>query len=161
MIVNNDLFVNTVDQSGHRLTEGTILASAGKNWGNLWKLSSQDSQCSKLDLNWEPPEYKQEALLLELNCSVWVWCRVLLTSMKSQLVWNYFVLCDTGEIAIRVFRACTELGIRSVAIYSEQDKMHMHRQKADESYLVGKGLPPVQAYLNIPEIIRIAKVCTV
>lgn len=63
-----------------------------------------------------------------------------------------------GEIAIRVFRACTELGIRSVAIYSEQDKMHMHRQKADESYLVGKGLPPVEAYLNIPEIIRIAKV---
>lgn len=36
--------------------------------------------------------------------------------------------------------------------------MHMHRQKADESYLVGKGLPPVEAYLNIPEIIRIAKV---
>ncbi|XP_046666458.1 pyruvate carboxylase, mitochondrial-like [Homalodisca vitripennis] len=68
------------------------------------------------------------------------------------------VLCaNRGEIAIRVFRACTELGIRSVAIYSEQDKMHMHRQKADESYLVGKGLPPVQAYLNIPEIIRVAK----
>lgn len=56
-----------------------------------------------------------------------------------------------------MFRACTELGIRSVAIYSEQDKMHMHRQKADESYLVGKGLPPVQAYLSIPEIIRVAK----
>ncbi|XP_046384107.1 pyruvate carboxylase, mitochondrial [Ischnura elegans] len=68
------------------------------------------------------------------------------------------VLCaNRGEIAIRVFRACTELGIRSVAVYSEQDKMHMHRQKADESYLVGKGLPPVQAYLNIPEIIRVAK----
>lgn len=65
-----------------------------------------------------------------------------------------------GEIAIRVFRACTELGIKSVAIYSEQDKMHMHRQKADESYLVGKGLPPVEAYLNIPEIIRVAKVGT-
>jgi pyruvate carboxylase len=44
-----------------------------------------------------------------------------------------------------------------VAIYSEQDKMHMHRLKADEAYLVGSGLPPVQAYLNIPEIIRIAK----
>lgn len=54
----------------------------------------------------------------------------------------------------QVFRACTELGIRSVAIYSEQDKMHMHRQKADEAYLVGKGLEPVAAYLNIPEIIR-------
>jgi pyruvate carboxylase len=64
----------------------------------------------------------------------------------------------TGEIAIRVFRACTELGIRSVAVYSEQDKMTMHRQKADESYLVGRGLPPVQAYLSIPEIVRVAKV---
>lgn len=63
----------------------------------------------------------------------------------------------SGEIAIRVFRACTELGIRSVAIYSEQDKMQMHRQKADEGYLVGRGLPPVQAYLNIPEIIQVAK----
>lgn len=67
------------------------------------------------------------------------------------------LVANRGEIAIRVFRACTELGIKSVAIYSEQDKMHMHRQKADESYLVGKGLPPVQAYLNIPEIIRVAK----
>lgn len=57
-----------------------------------------------------------------------------------------------------MFRACTELGIRSVAVYSEQDKMQMHRQKADESYLVGKGMPPVQAYLSIPEIIKVAKV---
>jgi hypothetical protein len=56
-----------------------------------------------------------------------------------------------------VFRACSELGIRSVAIYSEQDKMQVHRQKADESYLVGKGLAPVAAYLSIPEIIRVAK----
>ncbi|KAK9512586.1 hypothetical protein O3M35_000978 [Rhynocoris fuscipes] len=67
------------------------------------------------------------------------------------------LVANRGEIAIRVFRACTELGIKSVAIYSEQDKMQMHRQKADESYLVGKGLPPVQAYLNIPEIIKVAK----
>ncbi|XP_046749962.1 pyruvate carboxylase, mitochondrial isoform X2 [Diprion similis] len=67
------------------------------------------------------------------------------------------LVANRGEIAIRVFRACNELGIRSVAIYSEQDKMHMHRQKADEGYLVGRGLPPVQAYLNIPEIIRVAK----
>ncbi|CAL1284612.1 unnamed protein product [Larinioides sclopetarius] len=67
------------------------------------------------------------------------------------------LVANRGEIAIRVFRACTELGIRSVAVYSEQDKMHMHRQKADESYLIGKGLPPVQAYLNIPEIIKIAQ----
>lgn len=67
------------------------------------------------------------------------------------------LVANRGEIAIRVFRACNELGIKSVAIYSEQDKMHMHRQKADESYLVGKGLPPVEAYLSIPEIIRVCK----
>ena len=67
------------------------------------------------------------------------------------------LVANRGEIAIRVFRACTELGIRSVAIYSEQDKMQMHRQKADEGYMVGRGLPPVQAYLNIPEIIKVAK----
>ncbi|XP_014600719.1 PREDICTED: pyruvate carboxylase, mitochondrial isoform X2 [Polistes canadensis] len=67
------------------------------------------------------------------------------------------LVANRGEIAIRVFRACNELGIRSVAIYSEQDKMQMHRQKADEGYLVGRGLPPVQAYLNIPEIIQVAK----
>lgn len=67
------------------------------------------------------------------------------------------LVANRGEIAIRVFRACTELGIRSVAIYSEQDKLQMHRQKADESYIVGKGLSPVEAYLSIPEIIRVAK----
>lgn len=67
------------------------------------------------------------------------------------------LVANRGEIAIRVFRACSELGIRSVAVYSEQDKMHMHRQKADESYLVGKGLPPVEAYLSIPEVIRVCK----
>ncbi|XP_073946013.1 pyruvate carboxylase isoform X1 [Choristoneura fumiferana] len=67
------------------------------------------------------------------------------------------LVANRGEIAIRVFRACSELGIRSVAIYSEQDKLQMHRQKADESYLVGKGLAPVEAYLSIPEIIRVAK----
>lgn len=71
--------------------------------------------------------------------------------IKSVLVAN------RGEIAIRVFRACTELGIRSVAVYSEQDKMHMHRQKADESYIIGQGLSPVDAYLCIPEIVRVAK----
>jgi pyruvate carboxylase len=46
------------------------------------------------------------------------------------------------------------MGIRSVAIYSEQDKLQLHRQKADESYLVGKGLEPVEAYLNIPGKIK-------
>ena len=65
---------------------------------------------------------------------------------------------SVGEIAIRVFRACSEMGIRTVGLYSEQDRHQMHRLKADEAYLIGKGLPPVAAYLNIPEIISIAKV---
>lgn len=86
----------------------------------------------------------------------WSLSRQFSTSVEYRPIRSVLV-ANRGEIAIRVFRACTELGIKSVAIYSEQDKMHMHRQKADESYLVGKGLPPVQAYLNIPEIIRVAK----
>jgi pyruvate carboxylase len=65
---------------------------------------------------------------------------------------------NLGEIAIRVFRACTELDIRTVGIYSEQDSEQIHRIKADESYLIGKGLAPVQAYLNIKEIVKLAKV---
>ncbi|XP_030750753.1 pyruvate carboxylase, mitochondrial isoform X1 [Sitophilus oryzae] len=67
------------------------------------------------------------------------------------------LVANRGEIAVRVFRACNELGIKSVAIYSKEDRAHIHRLKADESYLVGEGLPPVAAYLNIPEIIKICK----
>lgn len=80
----------------------------------------------------------------------------MLEYIDEKLIQETF-LFYTGEIAVRVFRACTELGIRSVAIYSEQDKMQMFRQKADEAYLVGKGLPPVQAYLSIDEILKIAR----
>lgn len=64
--------------------------------------------------------------------------------------------CNRGEIAIRVFRAATELHIKTVAVYSYEDRLQIHRYKADESYMI-EGKSPVQAYLNIPEIIRIAK----
>jgi len=68
------------------------------------------------------------------------------------------VLCaNRGEIAIRVFRACVELGIRTVAVFSEEDQTNQHRYKADESYLVGKGKGAVAAYLSGDEIIEIAK----
>ncbi|HYO53711.1 pyruvate carboxylase [Archangium sp.] len=67
------------------------------------------------------------------------------------------VLCaNRGEIAIRVFRACNELGIRTVAIYSDEDRTHEHRHKADEAYLVGFGKRPVAAYLGIDDILDIA-----
>lgn len=68
------------------------------------------------------------------------------------------LIANRGEIAVRIARAGTEAGIRTVAIYSEQDAKQIHRQKADEAYLIGKGMPPVAAYLNIPEIIRLSKV---
>ncbi len=67
------------------------------------------------------------------------------------------LVANRGEIAIRVFRAATELGIRTVAIYSNEDRFSLHRFKADESYLVGEGKGPVQAYLDIADMIRIAK----
>ena len=64
---------------------------------------------------------------------------------------------NRGEIAIRIFRACTELGIGTVAIYSDEDKLSLHRYKADEAYLIGSGKGPIDAYLGIDEIISIAK----
>lgn len=66
------------------------------------------------------------------------------------------LVANRGEIAIRIFRACSELGIRTVAIYSNEDKNSLFRTKADESYLIGKNKGPVEAYLNIDEIIKLA-----
>jgi len=66
------------------------------------------------------------------------------------------LIANRGEIAIRVMRATTELGIRTIAIHSKEDLFSLHRTKADESYLVGEGKGPVSAYLDIPDIIRIA-----
>ena len=67
------------------------------------------------------------------------------------------LVANRGEIAIRVFRACNELGIRTVAIYSKEDTLSLHRNKADEAYLVGEGKNPTDAYLDIEDIMRIAK----
>ncbi|MBU3177679.1 pyruvate carboxylase [Clostridium estertheticum] len=66
------------------------------------------------------------------------------------------LVANRGEIAIRIFRACNELGIRTVAIYSNEDKYSLFKTKADEAYLIGKNRSPVEAYLNIEEIISIA-----
>ena len=67
------------------------------------------------------------------------------------------LVANRGEIALRVIRACKELGIRSVAIYSEEDKNALFRTKADESYQIGKGKSPLEAYLGISQIIELAK----
>ena len=75
----------------------------------------------------------------------------------NQLGFRRVLCANRGEIAVRVFRACTELGIGTVAIFSEEDRVHLHRYKADEAYLVGKGLDPVAAYLAEDEIVALAK----
>ena len=70
---------------------------------------------------------------------------------------NKLLVANRGEIAIRIFRAATELNIQTVAIYSNEDKGALHRYKADESYLVGEDLGPAESYLNIERIIEVAK----
>ncbi len=69
------------------------------------------------------------------------------------------LIANRGEIAIRVMRAANELGKKTVAVFAEEDKLGLHRFKADEAYRIGAGLGPVAAYLSIPEIIRVAKEC--
>ncbi len=70
---------------------------------------------------------------------------------------NKILVANRGEIAIRIFRACTELNIQTVAVYSREDSGAFHRFKADEAYLVGAGKKPIDAYLDIEGIIAIAK----
>ena len=64
---------------------------------------------------------------------------------------------NRSEIAIRIFRAANELGLRTVAIYSKEDRLSLHRFKADEAYLVGESKGPVEAYLDIAGIVALAK----
>lgn len=73
------------------------------------------------------------------------------SSIKTLLVAN------RGEIAIRIMRAAAEIGIKTIAIYAEEDKFALHRFKSDEAYKVGTGKKPIEAYLDIQDIIRIAK----
>src|SRR5271170_448982 len=69
------------------------------------------------------------------------------------------LVANRSEIAIRVFRAATELGLQTVAVYTYEDRYALHRFKADESYLIGPpaGGEPVKGYLNIPALIAVAK----
>ncbi len=63
---------------------------------------------------------------------------------------------NRGEIATRIFRAATELGFRTVAVYSQEDRLSLHRFKADEAYLIGQGKGPVEAYLDVDAIVGLA-----
>lgn len=71
------------------------------------------------------------------------------------------LVANRSEIAIRIFRAATELGIRTVAVYAEEDKLSLHRFKADEAYEIGRGKGPIEAYLHIDEVLRVARAAKV
>ena len=77
--------------------------------------------------------------------------------MSRAPLFRKLMCANRGEIAIRVFRAASELGIPTVSIFSHEDRVHLHRYKADQGFLVGKGLNPVAAYLDIEGILRVAK----
>src|SRR5688572_15168982 len=67
------------------------------------------------------------------------------------------LIANRGEIAIRVMRAASELGLSTIAIYSHEDRFSLHRTKADEAYLVGRDKKPIEAYLDIDDVLRIAR----
>jgi pyruvate carboxylase len=77
--------------------------------------------------------------------------------MKKNKPIRKLLAANRSEIAIRIFRAANELGLRTVGIYSQEDRLALHRFKADEAYQVGAGKGPVVAYLDIPGIVALAK----
>src|SRR6202161_2614997 len=77
--------------------------------------------------------------------------------MKSSRPIRKLLAANRSEIAIRIFRAANELGLRTVAIYSQEDRLALHRCKADEAYLIGAGKGPVEAYLDVDGIVSLAK----
>src|SRR5699024_1756993 len=79
-----------------------------------------------------------------------------MVNVESKTI-HKILVANRGEIAIRVFRACTELDINTVAIYSKEDASALHRYKEDESYLIGENKGPIEAYLDIEGIIELAK----
>src|SRR6202161_4540927 len=79
-----------------------------------------------------------------------------MNSLPEPATIKSLLIANRGEIAIRVMRAAAERGIRTVAIHSQEDRFSLHRTKADESYLVGEGKGPIEAYLDIADIIRLA-----
>ena len=79
------------------------------------------------------------------------------TDLRATTTHDKLMVVNRGEIAIRVFRAATELSLRTVAIYAEEDRFSRHRFKADEAYQLRKEKGPVGAYLDIEGIIAIAK----
>src|ERR1700687_3678838 len=89
-------------------------------------------------------------------------CRIsrdalIVSEMKKSKPIRKLLAANRSEIAIRIFRAANELGLRTVAVYSKEDRLALHRFKADEAYAIGEGKGPVEAYLDIAGMVALAK----
>ena len=80
-----------------------------------------------------------------------------LSTVRAPRVFTKLMAANRSEIAVRIFRAATDLGLRTVAVYAQEDRFSIHRFKADEAYQVGAGKGPVAAYLDIEGIVALAK----
>jgi pyruvate carboxylase len=80
-----------------------------------------------------------------------------LSPLQAPRSFTKLLAANRSEIAIRIFRAATDLGLRTVAIYAQEDRFSIHRFKADEAYQIGQGKGPVAAYLDIESIVALAK----
>ena len=78
-------------------------------------------------------------------------------SVGRACMFSKILVANRGEIAIRAFRAAVELGAKTVAVYPVEDRNSLHRLKADEAYEIGEPGHPVRAYLDVSEIIRVAR----
>src|SRR5438270_6600103 len=91
-------------------------------------------------------------LLVYSECS----CSSSFLSIKAELMFQKIVIANRGEIAVRIMATCREMGVRTVAVYSEADRNARHVREADEAYYIGLA-PAAQSYLNINTIIETAK----
>src|ERR1700754_1935583 len=82
---------------------------------------------------------------------------VLMVTVTQLVMFKKLLVANRGEIAIRIFRAASELDIKTIAVYTFEDRYSLHRYKADEAYQIGKNDDPLKPYLDIEEIIGVAK----
>jgi len=80
-----------------------------------------------------------------------------MTQHQQKSNFNRILIANRGEIAIRIMRAATELNIRTISVYTYEDRYSLHRYKSDEAYLIGKEDDPLKPYLDVEEIINLAK----
>jgi pyruvate carboxylase len=97
---------------------------------------------------------KNEPILISVQ---FLYFAVLLINMTEIKHFKKILIANRGEIAIRIARACSELSIQTMAIFTYEDRYSLHRYKADEAYQIGSNEDPLKPYLDIQEIIRLAK----